>query len=43
MKVLIADKLSERTVQTLQDLGLDVDVRPDLSAGDLPNAVVFYW
>ena len=39
MKVLIADKLSERTVQTLQDIGLDVDVHPDLSADDLPNAV----
>lgn len=39
MKVLIADKLSERTVRALQDMGLDVDVRPDLSTGDLPDAV----
>jgi D-3-phosphoglycerate dehydrogenase len=39
MKVLIADKLSERTVQALEDLGLQVEFRPELTADDLPDAV----
>ena len=39
MKVLIADKLSEKAVQALQILGLEVVVSPDLSADDLPEAI----
>ncbi|MGD9127440.1 MAG: NAD(P)-dependent oxidoreductase, partial [Planctomycetia bacterium] len=39
MKVLIADKLSEKAVQALQALGLDVTMNPDLSADDLPGAI----
>lgn len=39
MKVLIADKLSKRMEQTLRDLGIDLDVRPDLTAEQLPGAI----
>ena len=39
MKVLIADKLSKRMEQTLSDLGIDLDVRPDLTAEQLPGAI----
>lgn len=39
MKVLIADKLSKQTEQTLRDLGIDLDVQPDLSAEQLPEAI----
>jgi D-3-phosphoglycerate dehydrogenase len=39
MKVLIADKLSEKTVIALKTLGIEVTVNPDLSADDLPGAV----
>ena len=34
-KVLIADKLSQRTVSALMNLGMEVMVRPDLAAEDL--------
>ena len=39
MKVLIADKLSKRTEQTLRDLGIELDVQPDLTAEKLPDAI----
>ncbi len=39
MKVLIADKLSEKTVIALKTLGMEVTVNPDLSADDLPRVV----
>lgn len=39
MKVLIADALPENAVQSLSELGLDIDFRPKLSAGELPAAV----
>jgi len=39
MKVLIADKLSKRTEQTLRDLGIELDVQPDLTAEQLPGAI----
>ena len=39
MKVLIADKLSEKTVIALKTLGMEVTVNPDLSADDLPGVV----
>ena len=39
MKVLIADKLSKQTEQTLRDLGIELDVQPDLSADLLPEAI----
>jgi len=39
MKVLIADKLSTQMEQTLRDLGIDVDVQPDLTADQLPAAI----
>ncbi|HEY9167290.1 MAG TPA: NAD(P)-dependent oxidoreductase [Candidatus Kryptonia bacterium] len=39
MKVLIADKLSDKTVATLKDLGAEVEVNADLSAEDLPGAI----
>ncbi len=39
MKVLIADKLSDKTVSALKAIGMDVAVNPDLSADDLPGAV----
>ena len=39
MKVLIADKLSKRMEQALRDLGIDLDVRPDLTAEQLPGAI----
>lgn len=39
MKVLIADKLSDKTVSALKTLGLEVIVNPELSADDLPSAV----
>ncbi|MBN1909585.1 MAG: hypothetical protein JW818_07600 [Pirellulales bacterium] len=39
MKVLIADKLSSETVSALEELGLQVDVQPDLSAEDLPGVI----
>ena len=39
MKVLIADKLSDKTVSALKALGMDVAVNPDLSADDLPGSV----
>jgi len=38
MHVLIADKLSSQTVDDLQQLGLQVDLRPELTADDLPQA-----
>jgi D-3-phosphoglycerate dehydrogenase len=39
MKVTIVDKLSPETVSELQKLGLQVEVRNDLSADTLPGAV----
>jgi D-3-phosphoglycerate dehydrogenase / 2-oxoglutarate reductase len=39
MKVLIVDKLSSSTVTELEKLGLQVEVRSDLSADTLPGAV----
>ena len=37
MKILIADKLSEVTVTELSALGAEVELRPELTAGDLPG------
>jgi D-3-phosphoglycerate dehydrogenase / 2-oxoglutarate reductase len=37
MRILIADKLSDTTVQALRQLGADVAVEPNLSADDLPR------
>ena len=39
MKVLIADKLSEKTEQALRDLGATLDVQPDLTQDNLPSAI----
>jgi D-3-phosphoglycerate dehydrogenase len=39
MKVLIADKLSEKAASALQGLGAEVTVNPDLSADDLPGVI----
>ncbi len=39
MKVLIADKLSDKAVSALKSLGMEVTVNPDLSADDLPGAI----
>ncbi len=39
MKVLIADKLSEKTVSSLKALGAEVTVNPDLTADNLPDAI----
>ncbi len=39
MKVLIADKLSQSTEQALRDLGTTLEVKPDLTADDLPAAI----
>lgn len=39
MKILIADKLSPKTVSELESLGAEVSVNPDLKADDLPKAI----
>ena len=39
MKVLIADKLSTQLEQTLRDLGIELDIQPDLTAEQLPQAI----
>ncbi len=39
MKVLIADKLSSAAVSSLEKLGVDVEVRAELTAESLPEAV----
>lgn len=39
MKVLIADKLSEKTVSSLKALGAEVTVNLDLTADNLPDAI----
>ncbi|MEX0716893.1 MAG: NAD(P)-dependent oxidoreductase [Planctomycetaceae bacterium] len=39
MHVLIADPLSATTVHSLKALGVSVDLRPDLSADELPSRV----
>ena len=39
MNVLIVDKLSSEVVSALQNLGLEVEVRDDLKAETLPQAV----
>jgi len=39
MRVLIADKLSQRMEDALRDLGVDMDVRPDLTAEQLPGEI----
>ena len=37
MKILVADKLSEKAVSALKDLGAEVRVNPDLGSDDLPG------
>jgi len=39
MNVLIADKLSANAVRGLEELGLNVEVRADLDAASLPDAI----
>ena len=39
MKILIADKLSAKTVSALESLGNEVIVKPDLPAEELPGAL----
>ena len=39
MKVLIADKLSKSTEDALEQLGVTLDVQPDLTADTLPAAI----
>ncbi len=39
MKVLIADKLSDRTAHALRELGIALDIQPDLTADELPGTV----
>lgn len=39
MKVLIADKMSSQTEVALRELGAKLEVKPDLSADDLPGAI----
>ena len=39
MKILIADKLSEHALAALEQAGLVIDFRPDLSADELPCVV----
>ena len=39
MKILIADKVPDDCLQTLQALGLEVSLRPELGTDDLPAAV----
>ncbi len=39
MKVLIADRLSDKTVAALKALKLEVTVNPDLTADNLPEAI----
>lgn len=39
MKILIADKLSEKTVIELQNLGAEVVVKPQLTENELPEAL----
>ncbi len=39
MKVLIADKLSDKTVSVLKKLGIEVSVNAELTADDLPQAI----
>jgi D-3-phosphoglycerate dehydrogenase len=39
MKVLIADKLSEKAVTSLEKMGCKVTMNPDLSADDLPEVL----
>jgi D-3-phosphoglycerate dehydrogenase len=39
MKVLIADKMSSQTEVALRELGATLEVKPDLSADDLPAAI----
>ena len=39
MKVLIADKLSEKTVSALKALGAEVTVNADLTAEQLPQGI----
>ncbi len=39
MKVLIADKLSDKTVSALKKIGMEVSVNADLTADNLPQAI----
>ncbi|MCP4406033.1 MAG: hydroxyacid dehydrogenase [bacterium] len=39
MKILIADKLADVTIEQLQALGAEVTMNPDLNAENLPNAL----
>jgi len=39
MKVLIADKLSEKAATALRDFGAEVTVNPDLGSDDLPGVI----
>ena len=39
MKLLVADKLSERHLDDFAALGLEISYRPELSAAELPSAL----
>lgn len=39
MKILIADKLSDKTAPALKKLGMEVSVNAELTANDLPQAI----
>ena len=39
MKILIADQLSDHALQALRQLGVELAVRPELSAADLAGAI----
>ena len=40
MKILIADKLSQKAIENLKKLGALVVIKPDLTAEDLRNTMV---
>jgi D-3-phosphoglycerate dehydrogenase len=42
MKVLICDKTEQEFIQQMRDAGLEVDVRDDISAEELPNVLPAY-
>lgn len=39
MRILVADKLSNQVLETLQRSGIEVESNPDLSADDLPGCI----
>lgn len=39
MKILVADKLSARAIEELEEMGATVTFNPDLKAGDLPDHI----